>query len=488
MGTISNDFLTITYNNEQQEKMANYYMRIINNEPEFFKAILNGLNTIKGYELRKFKIDEKDSFRNIERKKFSIIDSILKLTNAKNPYFYTCKVSKPDVYYDVLAVKRNDKKKSFKSQIEYFDLAQDYYYMTGDPKYIKKYLYEEIDFKVLEELSDNKVLKCFPELLKTKMHEDKYSFGSYSYKLLQDNIDVILQIIPVINNWTYNELDRVENKENYYEKLPKINEKEFEKLVMGALNYIDPTNKLVEKYIEFKNDQRIVKTPMKDNNDDSQYDRHKGIIELSVSNTITDVIVFAHEFAHYNYDEEDEIHVNNAILSEYASIYYETKTIEYLGKQGYTYDEIINAKIFRSIANENGLHATAPCLKYISIIKNKDEYTAIEDTIAYINYFVDEMYNHLSEEEKKDTEEETKKEMRIGLSYLILKPARDTLNHVKYLMGTFLATISSTYMKNEDVLQILEHIQNNKVSLEDVMTMQCSNSIYDSNYQKAKEE
>ena len=184
MGIISNNFLTIKYNNESQEKMAKYYMFIINLEPDFFKTLLNGLDTIKGYELRKFKIDDNNYFKNFEKNRLSVINSILKLRNARNPYFEVSQVSESSLYYDILAFKNLRNQRPNTMQIEYFDLAHDYYYMTGDTKYIKNYLYDGISINELDELCNYKILNCLPELLKTKMYEDKYSYARNIYKSL----------------------------------------------------------------------------------------------------------------------------------------------------------------------------------------------------------------------------------------------------------------------------------------------------------------
>ena len=491
MGTISNDFLTITYNNESQEKMAKYYMMIISSEPEFFKGLLNGLDTIKGHELRKFKIDENDLFKKLQKNRLSIINSILKLTGAKHPYFEVDQVSQRSIYYDVLGVKTSRENNDLSREIEYFDLAHDYFYMTGDFKYLKKYLYEELDEKDLEYLCDNKILNCLPELLKTKMHEDKYSFDSETYKLLQTNMDYILSIMPIISEWTNNELDMMEKeKNNNCKDISKIDAKEFDELVMGALNYIDPTNKLVEKYIELKLDDKIMKTPITNEKyDKSKYDALNGVIELYTLNNIADVIVFVHEFAHYNYDEKDyNIRENNRILSEYPSIYYEMKAMQYLIKQGYSKEEVISAQSFRTINNNHNIRKASPSLKYLSMINNKDEDTAIKEVTNYIDYLVEENLKEIIIDNKDANIEELKKQLKVDVSCIFLEPSGDIMKHIKYLIGTYLATFSIGYVKNENVLPVLEHIKNNKTSLEEVSIMLMDNNIYSSNYQKVKTE
>lgn len=491
MGTISNDFVTIHYNNESQEKMAKYYMMIINFEPEFFKGLLNGLDTIKGHELRKFKIDENDLFKNFEKNRLSIINSILKLTGAKHPYFETEKVSPISIYYDILGVKTSREDNDISREIECFDLAHDYFYMTGDFKYIKKYLYEGLDRKDLEYLCDNKILNCFPELLKTKMREDKYSFDSETYKSLQTNLDYILLIMPIISKWTANELDMMEKeKNNNCTEIPKINAKEFDELVMGALNYIDPTNKLVEKYVELKIDDKIMKEPITNEKyDESKYDALNGVIKLYTLNNIADVIVFVHEFAHYNYDEKDyDICENNRILSEYPSIYYEMKTMQYLIKQGYSKEEVIRAQNFRTVNNNDIICEVLPSLKYLSMVNNKDESTAIKEVTNHVDYVVEETLKNIIIDNKDANIEELKKQLKVDVSCIFLESSGNIMKSIKYLIGTYLATFSIGYVKNEDVLPVLEHIKNNKTSLEEVSIMLMDNNIYSSNYQKVKTE
>ena len=489
MGIISNNFLTIKYNNESQEKMAKYYMFIINLEPDFFKTLLNGLDTIKGYELRKFKIDDNNYFKNFEKNRLSVINSILKLRNARNPYFEVSQVSESSLYYDILAFKNLRDQRPNTIQIEYFDLAHDYYYMTGDTKYIKNYLYDGISLNELDELCNYKILNCLPELLKTKMYEDKYSYARNIYKSLANNLRYISSIIPVVTEWSNKELSSIseENKKDTRCKnAPAITKKEFEKLVIGALNYVDPTNSLVEEYISLNAEDKISIKPLI-NDETSNYNRVTGTIELYARNTITDVIVFLHEFAHYIYNEvDDDTFYNNIILSEYPSIYYEMKAVEYLKQQGYTEEELINARKFRAITNNYGALAVFPCIEYLNIVNSRDRITAVEDVVEYINHTVEERINKLPRNKKNINLEEIKKQLKIEVSCIFLEPSSDAMKHIKYLIGTFLADMSIRCAKHEDVLTVLECIKNRKVSLEEVNNMLAGNSINKSNPQKIK--
>ena len=279
-------------------------------------------------------------------------------------------------------------------------------------------------------------------------------------------------------------------KNNNCTEISKINAKEFDELVMGALNYIDPTNKLVEKYIELKLDDKIMKKPITNEiYDESKYDALNGVIKLYTLNNIADVIVFVHEFAHYNYDEKDyDICENNRILSEYPSIYYEMKTMQYLIKQGYSKEEVISAQNFRTVNNNDIIRKVLPSLKYLSMVNNKDEDTAIKEVTNHIDYVVEETLKDIIIDNKDANIEELKKQLKVEVSYIFLEPSGDIMKHIKYLIGTYLATFSIGYVKNENVLPVLEHIKNNKTSLEEVSIMLMNNNIYSSNYQKVKTE
>ena len=52
----------------------------------------------------------------------------------------------------------------------------------------------------------------------------------------------------------------------------------------------------------------------------------------------------------------------------------------------------------------------------------------------------------------------------------MLEDTNDIMKAVRYIIGTFLATLSVECIKNEEVLLVLEDIKNKKVSIEDVFT------------------
>ena len=475
MGSISNDFVTITYNNESQEKMAKYYMMFFNFEPQFFKGLLNGLDTIKGHELRKFKIDEKKFLQNYEKHRYSIIYSILKLTSAKHLFFEKGGSSHSHIYYDISRFKLEPEEDELRLEMEYFDLACDYFRTTGDFKHLKKYLYEEkIDRQALEELCDNKILNYLPQLLKIKINEDKYSFQSISYKTLKDNIKDILSIIPIISRMSNDALDKMnkETKQNASSKtVPKIDEKQFNKLVIGSLNYIDPTNKLVEKYLDLKKKGKIIKKQYT-SDDKSAYYHKDDTIELYERGNLTDVIVFAHEFGHYNYKREGWIFEPNGILGEYPSIYYEMKTQEYLKQVGYTTEEINSAKIFRAINNNYIINHITPNFMALNIaISELDVYTAIEKITKYIDKEVKACFESIPEKVKKDREEEFLKDIRITISCMVLEDSIEIMRNVRYIIGTFLADFSCQCVKHEDVLRVLEQINTTPMSIEKTYKM-----------------
>lgn len=489
MGSISNGFITITYNNESQEKIAKFYMLVFNYEPLFFKGLLNGLDKIKGHQLRKLKIDENKIIQNYKKNRYSIIYSILKLTSAKHPFFETGGYSQSNIYYDILRFKSGSEKDKVRLEIEYFDLAYDYFRMTGDFKYLKKYLYEEeIDKQAIKDLCDNKILNCLPQLLKTKINEEKYSFQSISYKYLKDNINDILSIVPIVNRMSINALYKIneEKKQNISSKpVPKIDDKQFDELVIGSLNYIDPTNKLVEKYLELKKKEKIIKK-LDTSNKQSSYHSNDDIIKLYKIDNLTDIIIFVHEFSHYNYRNKEGIFEHNELLSEYPSIYYEMKTQEYLKKIGYTTEEINNANSFRAINNNNIINHITPNLIALNIaISEVDVYSAIEKIITYIDKEVKECIESIPEEVKKDREEELQNEIRTAISCMVLEDSIEIMEEVKYIIGIFLADFSIRNVEHEDVLRVLEQINTTSMSIEEAYKM-LNNEV--KGYQKVKRE
>ena len=487
MNTISNDFVTIEFETPEQEKIAKYYIDVFNLEPELYKGLLNGKNIIHSNELEKLEIDDEE-FSHYNENKGIIIDSIISLVGAKRITFCGFQRVMPEtVYSDIIAI-NFENTEGIRRLLIYYDLAYDYYCKENDSTYIKKYLYDdELSIKDIYYLCDYNVINHFDELLKEKIKCDRLLLDKHPH--IKDNLSEILEILQYMNNHTYNELDKLKSLFENNKKISKVNERKFNKLVMEALNYIDPTNKLVEEYLELKKNKKIIRTHSITGYEVSQFMYNKGNSEIKVyiNEDISDVITFIHEFAHYHYLITDrKLKQNNMIFTEYPSIYYEMKTAEFLEQKGYSKDEVTWAKGFRTISNNNSIQCLIPNL--LCMKENNDKPLGtfeIEPMKKHIEKFIQEALPTTLKNFPQMNEEEAKKKLYLFFTYHMLEDITRAEDELEYIIGTYLSRYSISLIKHPDTLRILDDITNNKRTLSDVFDMFEDYTDY-KHYQKIK--
>lgn len=484
MNTISNEFVTIEYSTEENYKVARYYINLFNGNPEFYKGVLNGRTIIHEDELVKLiSYNITDQFeRNLAQteNKERIVSSILKLEKSQDIDFkepteaailfflssiFEHKIGKVDLWY------------------VYYHFAYLYFKVTKDFKYLKDYWYcLASQREEAYSLADFLVLNAYDDLLKMRIKENnRYS----NCDRFIDCIDRLIEITEEVNFKSREELSICKDEGI----VPKITDSEFEKLVIGSLNYIDPTNKLLEKYKQCRKEGRIKEYPYVEGKCSNffSYRRIESIlkgpgeiidygINLYKKGTVEDVISFLHEFGHlYHMMYEIRVERNNALLAECSSIYYERLGIEYLQTVGYSKEQLMAANKGRLL---NDIYISTRCLpSMFCLSKNRDGKATPYEIYKIIEYVEDYQYRFIDESTrnfgvfKKKLDESTYDNKRLLVRYLSLTGTDNISESINYIIGTVFAEYAMTKLTPKATLRILTDIQYNKRSLKDVFNM-----------------
>lgn len=484
MNSISNDFVTIEFENEEQQMIAKYCIDIFNSDKELYIGLLNGKTIIHSDELPKlYTLDGLDATLHDPYKKYCIIQSILYSNGIDDVRYTFDKVNIERIYIDILVLAKAIEDERL-INCAYYDLAYDYYNMTKDFSYLKKLIYDKsftIDdaYKII----DYKCTNATDDIIREKIDHEVKAFSIL--KSLKNDLSGILRLMQkvcynieytndIIN--AYMKEDKVDDM-HFDEAIPKINMSQFEELVIGSLYYIDPTTKLVEEYLKCKKEGRIHLLEWNPDISSCAYynDKDDYGIKLYMQGNLTDVITMVHEFGHLHYDRLDNINgVNLGILAEYPSIYYELKTAEYLRNHGYTRKEVEYTKYFRTSSNITNVSSLFPTLVsvYTNMDKDKEDYdvSIIKDAFKNCDETVRELsdrYPDLPVEEQQ----EWMNQMRMNYQRIMLRPADGEVHVLLYIIGTFFAEDAIDNLKHEDILRILDTIKLNKTNLYDLIKM-----------------
>ena len=449
MGIIGNHFITIEYNSKDEKTLAIHFMHIFNSDPNYYQGILNGLSTINAKEL------PSPSFNKLDR--IHLINYILEKNNANYICFSDVIPSVNDVYLALMKWFYHDPQ-DLEAQYIYYQLAYDYLIRTGENEYLKKHFYsDEFERSDISYLCAYEIRDCYEELL----HEKIKSFqSSHLYTEIMSNIDTIYRVI----DFTTNQRNRNQNKSV---KIPKLSKRRFEERVIGALTYIDPTNKLLEEYLEFKKEGKV----------NLIYGEPKGIsgyieienrftreivdryINIYMKRNLYDVKCLIHELGHYFYRNTEETADNdNRLLVEYPSIYFEKKALEYLVKVGYSEAIIEEIENERKKDNKKTLDRFLPSLYCIECNTDIGEYH-IEEVKKFANGHKVKPPDTRIEKYMLDKDKRSVKKDHFRCLVGTLNTVDDDTTNLKYLIGSYLATYSINNLPHEEVLRILEYIR-----------------------------
>lgn len=484
MATISNDFVTIEYSTEENYKVAKYYIKLFNANPEFYKGVLNGRTVIHESDL--VKLINYNITNNYERmfakttNKERIVSSILRLEKSHDINFSEPKEESILFYISYIL---EHKIGSVDLWNIYYHFAYLYFKKTKDFKYLKDYWYCLANQR--EEtysLADYLVLNTYDELLKIKIKENKRNCWCNPFI---DCIDRLIEITEEVNLKSRKALSTCKGETT----VPRITDSEFEKLVMGILNYIDPTNKLLEKYEECRKEDRIKEKPYEEGKCSNCFHSRKVEsilkgpgeiadygINLYKKGDLQDVIAFIHEFGHlYHMMYEIGVERNNALLEECSSIYYERLAIEYLQTVGYSKEQVMAANKKRLL---NDIYISTKCLpSMFCLSKNYNEKAdtyEIESVKEYINYYADKFIDETTRKFdmfNNKLDKLTPEKKRLLARYFSLTRTDTISESIDYIIGTSFAEYAMTKLTHEDTLRILEDIQYNKRSLKEVFDM-----------------
>lgn len=485
MNSISNDFVTIEFEKNQEE--AEHLLKLFNSEPELYKGLLNGKTSICSED---FFIFEEDDEETKELNKSNTIRSIMRMNGVADKEYPFNDSSNFCIYDSIMEYIYGNPSEVMVKEIG-ITLAYDYFKKTKDFEYLKNYLYEDgiTDDDIMEMCIFN-IMNYYNDLLREKVHKDVLSLSDdkfitedfpgmmnilkYTYKDIMTNIMSRFNV----SNISEEQVNMLRNN-----IIPKINEKQFEDLVSGALKYIDPTNKLLDEYLKLRDENKIepALTPEEmcffyNNNDYG--------IKLYRYGNIEDVISLVHELGHMHYRINNNKKYLNGLFDEYPSIYYELKASEYLTTVGYSKEDVDNATLFRLNNNMMGITYLMPIMLSVHLNIDKD----VEDyDLSAFNNMIDTFENGFnisflkqvcSEEEIKQIEEKMDEQL-MTMKWNILKPTTDLSYRLKYIVGTFLSKDAINNLEHEDVLKLLDDITSNEYSLNDVLKMQGIISSYE---------
>ena len=469
MNSISNDFVTIEFKNDKEEKIAQKAIELFNSQKTLYKELLNGKETIN---VDIFPNNISDFLDNSNELRFCIISSLLSENNYINHVFFE-KSSNIDMYFNMLRF-LNESYDEVNKKSLYYELANDYFYLTDDFTYLKKYLYDDINRDDLFIISRYLLKNHYDSFFKGKIE-----FDINELKRLKINKNEFIEIMSIMDTYrkellSYDNFTKIinelQNTYNEYNKnIPLIDDNEFENLVTETLVYIDPTNNLLKEYLECK-ENGVIEEAEENATDYNYFTKKDNNLKIVIkrSGNIEDVITLVHEFAHYHYSKDNSL----GILSEYPSIYYELKTSEYLIKKGYSLEEIKKANSFRLINNIDIITKSFPQL--YSIVNNMDK--DIED-------YDDNFFNRIDEEKfkvqlqqqfPKATKEDidTLKEVAISnYKIQLLVPITNDMAAFKYIVGSYFANDAIDFLEHEETLKILDRIKTESPSIEEVITM-----------------
>ena len=482
MNSISNDFVTIEYDDFQKEK-AEYYIKLFNEEPEFYKGLLNGKTSINSGELSRvtyFCIEEdNEDIKTINKELLNkgimgmngVTDKMYPFEDRNNTTIYDCIM---DYIYGNPSVMRIDEIVT--------SLIYDYFKKTKDFEYIKNYLYGDgITNEDIMEICAYNIMEHYDELLREKVHKDVSTLSTDESITKNFNaiMSILVNVAGLINSkYNYKKL----SQEEIYRKLqnnpiPKLDNKKFEVLVKEVLEYIDPTNELLDEYLKCRSENRIEEEMVVAGNESSYFWKNEDGygIKLYKRGNITDVIVLCHELGHLHYVNKNE-KAGNSLFDEYPSIYYELKAAEYLSTI-YSEEDVHFATLFRAADNMTNLTFLVPVIHsvHINMDKTKEDYDLepIKKILSLYDQQMDisPLQNILSQEQIEQLKQQQEAQI-MRMKWLMLKQETKLVSTLKYMVGTFLADDAINNLEHEEILKMLDTITSEEYSLYDVLIMQ----------------
>lgn len=230
-------------------------------------------------------------------------------------------------------------------------------------------------------------------------------------------------------------------------------------------NYLNDYDKLIETGIlDFSYSNEYF---------DSHYANINGqdIINVNRRFNYSDVRILIHEFIHYtNSSKREKMSINQYLLTEFLSIYFEIYTIEFLinnkhisKKEIDYYDRLINIK------------EKSNCFTYYELILlayenfgniDKNSVNLLNDNFLNIEerQFNKECLNVLNNLERmeKNYKNEIKFQEKFDLEELTSKQCLQISSDYRYILGTLCAFYANKYSKIEDIVYLNDHINDPK--------------------------
>ena len=462
MGRISNDFVTIEYNNNYYKEIAEYYIKVFESNPKLYVGLLNGKKILHQEDLVNIDVtNQNNDLFNIEE----ICSSIAKLSTDK---YFSYDFNDYEEYYAIYSY-FNDKDVCENFQT---NLAYGYFNHTEDFSYLKKNLFGDgLDKNDIKELCTFAIINDYEKIIRihiNRLLNDLKNSKNFYSSFIYNNLTGLSNLFM---NYTMNLLSNKSMIEYDYNKIPKVNEKELNEITSIILSHIDPTHELLKEYNKYKDENKIeiIKNQNSDINNSCFYINNESDfgIKLYAYNDLRDVITLLHEFGHmhfslintpYNFLLESPF-----IFREYPSIYFERKAEELLYQFGYSKEGITNASNFRNEDNCVKITDMIPLLNALDTNKNKriEEY----DLSMYNNFNIQKEYLKKCGYDDNSIEQIINQKKYFDISGMMDNSIIE--KSLRYLIGTVLADYSINNIDNEDCLKILSDIQfsNNPIDI-----------------------
>ena len=475
MGSISNDFVTIEYETEEQELNAKKYIEVFNLNKVLYKGILNGKTIIHSDEL----ICLPDELINSppEALYYCVANNILESESINRLSFSPPKPYDiiTGIFWTLLAKIEEVSMPETRWLDIYSELAYYYCIKENDFKYMNRYLFDKkINFDDIYEICKSIMLNHYNELIKEEIEYEETNYID-QFNLSKD-YDAISKILPQMLKYLdnniqeiYNSMDLLDLDESTKSEYTyKLSNKKLEKLVIRALEYIDHSGNLLKEYETIKREDRI--------HDDSEniiyaihYGNHFYVdingdygISLYPTGCIRDFIDFMHEYGHLHEYRMNKESYEESLLSEFFSIYIELKSIEFIVNcEGYQKEIIDLVESFRTDGN----------LKYAAILYplliNNKELSKNEDDISYF----DNLYPEHVKSYMLNTIFNLTCELGTKGFFNIYTASSSISNGIKYFLSTYLATYAVNNLTTEEVLSIIKNNDLKEKNIYEVLEM-----------------
>lgn len=225
------------------------------------------------------------------------------------------------------------------------------------------FIYYNFDVEKISQALLSSTFNEYNEMINSLKNEQRMNTYNYYLKFALDFLEehdtsMLDNLESIIEKSTQKYIDYMNHLSSNNSKLnnlKKLSNKEFDKLFIDFLSYINAPKNWFELYSKIRENNFINFKYSKEIEDGRCYldeTDNNWKIELISDGTIHTFVTFAHEFIHYVVLNNQNDNVNLSLL-EFPSIYYEIIASEFLKNRGYEegiIDETLNGRVLNSFS------------------------------------------------------------------------------------------------------------------------------------------